>query len=73
MNPPNSPCECGSGKKQKRCHPFGAPVQGPGVRPKTLAEKKEDRRKELELKIFLAGMGGMGFLKSKKGVLRNIG
>lgn len=29
MNGPNKPCECGSGKKQKKCHPFGAPVEGP--------------------------------------------
>ncbi len=29
MNPPNKPCECGSGKKQKKCHPHGAPMYGP--------------------------------------------
>lgn len=29
MNGPNRPCECGSGRKQKKCHPFGAPLEGP--------------------------------------------
>lgn len=40
MNPPNSPCECGSGKKQKKCHYFGAPLHW----CQTYEEYKEDRR-----------------------------
>lgn len=34
MNQPNKPCECGSGRKQKKCHPFGAPAFGPEPEPK---------------------------------------
>lgn len=32
-NAPNSPCMCGSGRKQKKCHPFGAPIYGPIPEP----------------------------------------
>lgn len=30
---PNKPCQCGSGKKQKKCHPNGAPLYGPEPEP----------------------------------------
>lgn len=28
-NRPNEKCACGSGKKQKKCCPFGSPIFGP--------------------------------------------
>ena len=42
MSLPNQPCECGSGKKQKKCHPFGAPVYGPAPEKKTPAKRDGD-------------------------------
>ncbi len=40
MNPPNKPCECGSGMKQKKCHPNGAPMYGPWLPQKPRSEEK---------------------------------
>ena len=58
MNQSNQPCECGSGRKQKRCHPFGAPAYGPvpePARPLTVAERAEARRRDMEVRATLAG------------------
>ena len=59
MNLPNQPCECGSGRKQKRCHPFGAPVYGPVIepaKPLTAEQRAEQYRKDREFKATLAGL-----------------
>jgi hypothetical protein len=59
MNLPNQTCECGSGNKQKKCHPFGAPVYGPMPAPRkplTPEQITDNRRKDLEVKTMLAGM-----------------
>jgi hypothetical protein len=55
MNPPNSPCECGSGRKQKKCHPFGAPRFGPEPKP-----IPSDRGTRARTAVLLAAMLSCG-------------
>lgn len=51
QNGPNKPCACGSGLKQKKCHPCGAPVCGPDPEPK--------RRKESGQGVDIAALSLM--------------
>ena len=54
MNQSNSLCECGSGKKQKKCHPLGAPAYGPERQPKTPEDKALAQKKDMEVQLLLA-------------------
>jgi len=59
MNQPNQSCECGSGRKQKRCHPFGAPALGPEPeppKPLTAEQRAAARRRDMEVRATLAGI-----------------
>jgi len=58
MNSPNSPCECGSGKKQKKCHPFGAPMYGPEKQPETPEERKRRKQDAQKALAVLSVFGG---------------
>lgn len=52
MRGPNQPCECGSGIKQKKCHPSGVPIGEPAPNPK--AEKVHFRTNLLEAAALLS-------------------
>ena len=61
MNLPNQPCECGSGRKQKKCHPLGAPVYGPErepMKPVERAKRKADSDKAFLMIQTMAVMFG---------------
>lgn len=61
MNQPNKPCECGSGRKQKKCHPFGAPLIGPAPEPRKndppVVRGRDDSLMLMMLPMLI--MGGM--------------
>lgn len=46
---PNKPCPCGSGKKTKKCHPFGAPMIGPEPEQRNLPPVVKDRGADMML------------------------
>lgn len=56
MNGRNQPCKCGSGIKQKKCHPQGVPF-GPEPKP---TEKKTGGCRMAKLTAMAIVLGGLG-------------
>lgn len=56
MNQPNRPCECGSGKKQKKCHPNGAPMYGPWPKPKDAQQIRKERSNAATSMLLFSAM-----------------
>lgn len=63
MNGPNKPCECGSNRKQKKCHPFGAPLFGPAPEPRKGQPPVVSNQDPLVFLLPLVIMATMGTMR----------